>query len=111
MNPNALAETFDGHFKFKPGDLVVERSVLESYRIDIEANKYADKYGQRARVPMPGTICSRRLEQCHGGTQGFYVLQCRATDGGMISAVVPDHSVVAFAEMAELCKTVLPEAP
>lgn len=111
--PPDLADAFDGYFRLAVGDLAVSREALARLQLELELNPERPRY-DRIGSPNGGmSVLHRRLEQCHGGIQGFY--GCRrwvqGADGNTIEAVVyfAEHELVPWAEAADVLRAYRPK--
>jgi hypothetical protein len=104
----------DKIFRFAPGDLVVKRAQVERMRAEIEVNgrmkksRYGD--GRRVGIGPYFTVLERRVQECHGGVQLFYVIsghQDKET-GGPHNVVCMAYELAPAAEATELAKAVVP---
>jgi len=99
MSQDTVRDAFDSFFRFKIGDLVVPRALLESYRAAIVGNPPFKSY-ERHAVPQGAVVVERRLVQCHGGIQGFYCLS--QLDG--TSPPVVECELAAWEELVEVAQ-------
>lgn len=110
MNEATKTEMMNALFSFKPGDLVMRRADHEAYAADAAANGQPDKYArERVRIPVPLTVLHRRVEQCHGGIQCFYVVSGRRQDGAIQLDTIADHEAVSFDEVKAVAMSIAPK--
>lgn len=108
LNAQRLFETFDAHFRFKPGDVVALREIVEGLKAELEAFGPRDRYGGNRSVHRALVVSERVLRQCHGGVQGSYHVLERDADHKGIISVVPTHAVLPYAELTAALKALAP---
>ena len=104
---NHLIELMDSMFKFKPGDLVVQKIELERIKAEFDLNRYTLKagYGAALAVTQPMSVVERVLKECPGNFQCFYAVNSYTKRDDGLQVVSPilfiDNAVVSWEEAKE----------
>ena len=91
-------------FKFKIGDHVFTRNDLVAHTTQFELHP-ADSY-EKLSVPLPLTVTGRRLDECHGGVQMFYVVSglSSSATGGPVATTFNEFELIDHQEIVDLIK-------
>lgn len=105
-------KTFDSYFRFKVGDMILERVQAAAGNAELEVNAHKDiRSHERWKVAVPSVVLERKLIQCHGGIQAFYTVRRYDDTGRAVGAQLSEHEVVSFDEsLAPLRELVQKEA-
>ena len=85
-------------FRFKVGDIVVQRAELEQFRA---AHTYGlSRFDTEGKVIFPRAflVCERILQQCHGGTQ----LQLNVRDSNGVVGMLLEHGCASYDEVVNM---------
>lgn len=90
-----MKEEFDKFFRYPIGGSIVGLAQFESLKADIAINGAPE----RLATPYGETIIERRLQQCHGGIQGFYIARRVDGEGRECLVAYTEIEVVSLAEV------------
>ena len=90
---------FNELFQFKIGDTVSMRYLVDKWKIEAEHNPSLSSYNRLAS-PLLFTVLERRLQECHGGIQMFYLVG--GPQDGNLNAV--EFELVPLSEVEDVLK-------
>jgi hypothetical protein len=106
-----LRTVFDETFRFKVGDVVVEKTVAKE--AERELNKEQKSlYGERRRGPIGVTVVARFAEECSGGVQRFYRCQgyTAQKDGGAILSTFAEIALEPYEAVMDIARAMKADA-
>lgn len=104
------ADLFDAMFRFKIGDIIIETATLVAYCAEVTAFGQRDRYDVRHnQMPLGVAVVERHLKQCHGGIQGFYLVQERMRETGQsMFTLLAEPTVDSYSKLTEVMKQLAP---
>ena len=100
MTPEQLIDetakaAMDALFKFRPGDIVVEKTTAMAVIGEIRVMGKRTRY-TGGGIPVGTVVSERVLKQCHGGIQGFYACHERDAERRGIITMHPTHAMMSY---------------
>ena len=101
-NPTSQVKAvFDEVFKYRIGDLVNTKTILEAYKLALDLQTAEARRYEPAKLPYAMIVLERAMTECHGGIQMNYLIGHGESNQNM---KVTEFELVPYEEVAAVAR-------